>query len=144
VKSPFWRRTFSPLHACFETKPFRDERRGEGSRVRGFGGEGSGNAYLNLSWRHLEPSRKLFAPWRVRFLVSDEYPLQDLELRGGGALAGFDGIGDVCVEHLRVDFGGIHAGWNQGGNVGTMASWCRWREGGRRGRVGRVTNQHNP
>jgi hypothetical protein len=100
------------------------------------------NTYLNLPGRHLEFFGELFAPWSIRFLVCDKDTLQYLKLRGGGALACLDGVRNICVEHLRVDFGGIHAGWNERGNVRTVAS-CGRRE--RRGSGIRwVAQQHNP
>ena len=91
-------------------------------------------AYLDLPGRHLQFFGQLFAPGRIGLLVCDKDALQDLQLRGSGAFAGLDGVGDVCVEHLRVDFGGIHAGWNERGNVGAVGSWS---VGGER-RGGRV------
>jgi hypothetical protein len=101
------------------------------------------NTYLNLPGRHLEFFGELFAPWSIRFLVGDKDTLQYLKLGGGGALACLDSIRDVCVEHLRVDFGGIHAGWNERGNVRTVASWGGCREGRGSG-IRRVAQQHNP
>ena len=101
------------------------------------------NTYLNLPGRHLEFFGELFAPWSIRFLVGDKDALQYLKLRGGGALACLDCVRDVCVEHLRVDFGGIHAGWNERGNVRTVASWGGCGEG-RVGGIRRVAQQHNP
>ncbi len=97
---------------------------------RSSAGNGAENAYLYLPGRHLEFFGKLFAPGSIGFLVSDKDALQYLELCGGGALACLDSVWDVSVEHLRVDFGGIHAGWNEGGNVGAVTSWGGWGEGG--------------
>jgi hypothetical protein len=102
-----------------------------------------GWTYLNLPGRHLEFFGKLFALRSIRFLVGDKDALQYLKLRGGGALACLDGVRDVCVEHLRVDFGGIHAGWNEGGNIRTVASWGGVGEGRGSG-IRRVSQQHNP
>jgi hypothetical protein len=106
------------------------------------GRKGVENTYLNLPGRHLEFFGELFAPGSIRFLVCDKDTLQYLKLRGGGALASLDGVRDVCVKHLRVDFGGIHAGWNKRGNVGTVAGWGGWGEGRGRG-IGGVAQQHN-
>jgi hypothetical protein len=105
--------------------------------------ENGEDAYLDLSGRHLEFFGKLLAPGRVGFLVGDEDALKDLKLGRGGALAGLDSVGNVGVEHLRVDLGGIHAGWNEGGNVRAMEGGRKGR-GRRGGRVGRVANQHSP
>ena len=93
------------------------------------------SAYLDLPGRHLEFFGELFAPGRIGLLVGDKDALEDLQLRGGGTFASLDGVWDVCVEHLRVDFGGIHAWWNERGNVGAVGSWS---VGGERGggRVG--------
>ena len=93
------------------------------------------SAYLDLPGRHLEFFGELFAPGRIGLLVGDKDALEDLQLRGGGTFASLDSVWDVCVEHLRVDFGGIHAGWNERGNVGAVGSWS---VGGERGggRVG--------
>ena len=73
--------------------------------------------YLNLPGRHLQFFREFLAPWSVWFLVGDKDALQDLKLCRGSALAGLDGVWDVSVEHLGVYFGGIHARWNERGNV---------------------------
>ncbi len=78
------------------------------------------DTYLNLSRRHLECFGKLFALWRVRFLVSDKDALQYLELGRGGALASLDGVGNVCIEHFRVHLCRIHAGWNERGDIMAM------------------------
>lgn len=102
-----------------------------------------GNTYLNLPGRHLEFFGELFAPWSIRFLVGDKDTLQYLKLRGGGALARLDSVRNICVEHLRVDFGGIHAWWNERGDVRTVASWGGCREGRGSG-IRRVAQQHNP
>jgi len=102
-----------------------------------------GNTYLNLSGRHLEFFGEFFAPGSIRFLVGDKDTLQYLKLGGGGALACLDSVRDVSVKHLRVYFGGIHAGWNERGNVRTVGSWGGWGEG-RVGGIRRVAQQHNP
>jgi len=104
--------------------------------------EEMGWKYLDLPGRHLEFFGELFAPGSIRFLVGDKDALEYLKLRGGGALACLDSVRDICVKHLRVDFGGIHAGWNERGNVRTVASWDGCGEGG--GGVRWVTQQHNP
>lgn len=101
------------------------------------------NAYLDLPGRHLEFFGELFAPGSIRFLVGDKDSLEYLKLRGGCALACLDGIRNVGVEHLRVDLGGIHAGWNKRGNVRAVTSWCGCGVG-RGGGIRRVTQQHNP
>ena len=98
-----------------------------------------GNTYLNLPGRHLEFFGELFAPGSIRFLVGDKDALEYLKLRGGGALACLDSVRNVSVKHLRVDFGGIHAGWNERGNVRTVASWGVWGGG-----IRWVAQQHNP
>jgi hypothetical protein len=107
------------------------------------GRNGVGNTYLNLPGRHLEFFGEFFAPGSIRFLVRDKDTLQYLKLCGGGALACLDGVGDVSVKHLRVDFSGIHAGWNKRGNVRTVAGWGGCGEG-RVGGIRGVAQQHNP
>jgi hypothetical protein len=107
------------------------------------GRNGVENTYLDLPGRHLEFFGELFAPGSIRFLVGDKDTLQYLKLRGGGALACLDSVRNVCVKHLRVDFGGIHAGWNERGNVRTVASWGGRGEG-RGGGIRWVAQQHNP
>jgi hypothetical protein len=111
-------------------------------RSRG-GRNGVENAYLDLPGRHLEFFGELFAPGSIRFLVSDKDSLQYLKLRGGCALACLDSVRNVCVKHLRVDFGGIHAGWNKRGNVRTVTSWGVCGVGGGSG-IRWVAQQHNP
>jgi hypothetical protein len=102
-----------------------------------------GNAYLYLPGRHLEFFGELFAPGSIRFLVGDKDSLEYLKLRGGCALACLDGVRNVGVKHLRVDFGGIHAGWNKRGYVRAVTSWGGWGVGGGSG-IRRVAQQHNP
>jgi hypothetical protein len=126
----FWNHTFS--HQVGEV--FQRSR---------WGRNGVENTYLNLPGRHLEFFGEVFAPGSIRFLVGDKDTLQYLKLGGGGALACLDSVRDVCVKHLRVDFGGIHAGWNERGNVRTVGSWGGWGEG-RGGGMRRVAQQHNP